>query len=759
MDKNIKSIDAGCAVNITAVFVLAAIVSLNAYYYFYWMADDSYISIRYALNFIYSGGVFYNAHENATGLVQGFSNPGMMPIYILLLKFTPDAMLALKFLGVFLYFCSAVIVYFLCRRFEVNRGIAFIGSVVIASSPILGVPSASGLETIFLCFFLTLSLWLLTSTSSILKVVSAFSFAYCASMRPEGLALVAVLVVAFLIEKISNRNAFFGDSAQTNQLFGRVSNVWILLFFALVFTFLLWQYSTYNSFFPNTSTTKTAGSGIESFFTLDRYKYLFDFFAYNPSYSVLWVAAFTIFFGSFFKCNLAPIRLLSILLCMPGIALAILGKHDYFPNFRYLAPYFPIFVFFTALNINYLISNSKYKVILSLFFVAISVAGLAMDIRTDSVMNNKFSFSPVVDASDKDFKNFRKFNGSYWAPFPRQSDLFSLFTPESGIVSYGNIGRPGINSMDVQIVDTAGLVTKDFALFRSRNIDGEKRIISLLKNYKPSIYVIGDGDRALQELVEPLMADGYLEKDWLKSDHEKVLISKDIYANDGGSTVPISVAIKRQKDTHILFPHDYLAAARYRDLLYLGQRTHELKELLAEFKKNPDFLWYSSALTEMLEFPFYSDRANDETNEKIEIQEDIKSNGVSIDLRRQDFLTFKAFNFNVGGAKNSKINLKAEICTATECISIGGSSIMTNDNGQGRLSVVFDRFKLLFPIQPVPKIINPELVYQYAGLPFKADASHAVLVLPDNIPQKINGVINVSIEGVDDGELQLAGIR
>jgi hypothetical protein len=262
-----------------ALFLSIAILYLNREFYH----DDSYITLRYARNFIEGSGIVWNPGE----YVQGYTNF----LHLILISFFGwlglDLVLASRIIGVAALGCLPPMVIFFGTAIDEKqrRPLWLLAAILVMTSAPMLVWSIGGLEgTLFSllvttgCFLFLLALS--KSTPVWLYAASGCSFALSFLTRPDGIVFI-VISSAFLLAKLKERPQTF------RNVIAFATPVAIL-----VLPYVIWQFTYYGDIVPNTFYAK---AGTPLMLRLHSgYRYLTDY-AMQPPYLLILVTASLLF--------------------------------------------------------------------------------------------------------------------------------------------------------------------------------------------------------------------------------------------------------------------------------------------------------------------------------------------------------------------------------------------------------------------------------------------------------------------------------
>jgi arabinofuranosyltransferase len=301
--------------------IVCIIVSILGQFYIFrdYTVDDTFITLRYARNFIQGHGLVFNAGEK----VEGFSNPLLLFLTIAVSYAGVPYLAAVKLIGALSYLvCLVISIRFIMRRIS-GFTLPLLIALVFSSFPVIFF-SITGLETVLFALLLLLSFVAVVNNGYELDWKLVFICVLCMLCRPEGL-MVSVIVYGSIL--LSRRN-------QGTPIFRRNDLSYIASFLVLVIAILIVRYLYYGSFLPNTFYAKlpwTQGSRV--FWLLrgfDDMAYFFGFF--GGAFGAFLLAIHLFHQGRWDYCYLSMIYLLFF---------AIFQKYaggDWMIGARFMAP-------------------------------------------------------------------------------------------------------------------------------------------------------------------------------------------------------------------------------------------------------------------------------------------------------------------------------------------------------------------------------------------------------------------------------------
>ncbi|MEN8007360.1 MAG: hypothetical protein ABFS42_10120 [Candidatus Krumholzibacteriota bacterium] len=232
--------------------VICLIYLAHALYYWEWVEDDAFISLRYAQNFVNGSGLVFNPGER----VEGYSNLGWVLYASLAIKLGLEPLVVLRITALLAGLAALVLSWraagILASKAKMS---ALFAPLFLALNPMLPRHSTTGLETVpfaalIMAGFVT-STGKPTSTNSgiflLLLVLLIF-------MRPEGV----VFALLFLLWRHVGSGIGTGPAPKPTSTL-----MWIefLAAFVVVTALFAWKWSYYGDPLPNTFYAKMTGEG------------------------------------------------------------------------------------------------------------------------------------------------------------------------------------------------------------------------------------------------------------------------------------------------------------------------------------------------------------------------------------------------------------------------------------------------------------------------------------------------------------------
>jgi arabinofuranosyltransferase len=329
-----------CFLIIATVFVLHAV-------YLGVVAEDAYISFRFAKNLAAGNGLLWNVGEAP---VEGYTNFLWIILNAMALRLGLDVGRFSQVLGLVASLVSLAYVYLFCRRL-MGHGpyLSLLPCAYLALSGPFATWATSGMETNFFTMLVLSATYHMVSYWRQKKVTSltlAFSLMTLAALtRPEGLGIFCILAGMHLL-----RGVFQGGLKELAR--GAMAAA---VFFILPFSvYFLWRFGYYGYLLPNTFYAKTGGT-IYQWIRGARYLFLFCFHFISPviplltaiATSLLWDTHWTTgHYAGFLKAgrhwfikSYATAVPLSLSLLYGGYIILVGG--DYMAMYRFIVPILP----------------------------------------------------------------------------------------------------------------------------------------------------------------------------------------------------------------------------------------------------------------------------------------------------------------------------------------------------------------------------------------------------------------------------------
>jgi hypothetical protein len=233
-------------------FVLIFLIFVAHSFYLSVVAEDAFISFRYANNLVNGFGLVWNIDEPP---VEGYTNFLWVIFCSMGLLLNLKLTIFSQLLGILSSVITLIYVYKIGTKIlGFKTKIALIPCLLLAVSGPFATWASSGMETNLFTLFIVCSIyyelnfWLNYNKSSLIFL---FLFLLLAALtRPEGFGFFLILIVLHFIKSKGNIS-----SASSRQLISAA-----LIFFIIPFTvYFLWRFSYFGYLLPNTYYAKTGG--------------------------------------------------------------------------------------------------------------------------------------------------------------------------------------------------------------------------------------------------------------------------------------------------------------------------------------------------------------------------------------------------------------------------------------------------------------------------------------------------------------------
>lgn len=233
---------------------------LHAAWYWPWLEDDAFISLRYADNLARGRGLVFNPGER----VEGFSNPSWVLAAAALLRLGADPLLWLRLLGIAAGALCLPLAWRLARAAAAPPSAwALLAPLFLAICPVLPRHSVSGLESSLFAALLAGGLLLaLRPPGRERPALLAAVLVLLGATRPEGPALaLALALLPHARDRWGQAPAPAGGGGEADGGAARRPSAWPLLaVLGALAIGTVWRWSYYGSLLPNTYQAKMTGT-------------------------------------------------------------------------------------------------------------------------------------------------------------------------------------------------------------------------------------------------------------------------------------------------------------------------------------------------------------------------------------------------------------------------------------------------------------------------------------------------------------------
>jgi arabinofuranosyltransferase len=423
------------------------------------LADDAFITFRYARNLARGEGLVYNPGER----VEGYTNFLEVVILAGLHRLGADLVKAGRALGLVSAAAAVLLTWAVARRTLAREtALALVAAALVAVDPYFAAWAGAGLETtLFAALLMASTLCLLSPplTRGTFLVCSAVAL-LLAWTRPEGVALYGVLAVC-------------AAAAGAGGVSQRVGVLWpgLALFVGVGAVYFLARWTYFGDLLPNTFYAKSA-------FTPNHFRRGLEYLkGFGSNGFVLWSLPLCAA-GGWTACSRRIWTLVALPLVAVGIAVAEGG--DGLPMYRFLVPAVPLLAVLLALGCE--------TASLQLRRVPGLVLGLSM-----AAVVCLFSFYPRQDEQLQRFLDQRDHEIPTWSATGRA--LRAAFPPET-TVAVVPIGAVGYYS-DLRVIDMLGLTDRTIARERDPQLGSgwaghEKHDGAYVLSRRPNILLLGN---------------------------------------------------------------------------------------------------------------------------------------------------------------------------------------------------------------------------------------------------------------------------
>lgn len=318
--------------------------------------DDSYISLRYAQNWLDGLGLVYNQGER----VEGFSNPPWVLLLALGLLLGFQGLAFSKVTGLLCLPVTIIASYHLAQRLvRPTRAWSSLVILLVVAFLALSLPmtfqTQTGLETSSYVALLMAALWRLDIESEDPRryPVSALLGAFAALSRPEAPALVFGLVLGRFMTAIQRARAREGSTSTWTAMRGL--GAWLGLLLTPCIAYLLFRLTYYGHWVANTYYAKGSSGRWELL-----QDYLRSYVFLEPALILVGLVGILLFLfqrhGTPAKEPVSRIAPLLVVLVMQLLFLLWIAT-DWMPNHRFLVPLLPPFLVLGAAGFGRLVEN------------------------------------------------------------------------------------------------------------------------------------------------------------------------------------------------------------------------------------------------------------------------------------------------------------------------------------------------------------------------------------------------------------------
>lgn len=236
-----------------AVILLAFVIIFTVHsIYLNCVAEDAYVSFRFANNLANGEGFVWNSGERP---VEGYTNFLWVVIMAVITKIGLGVEAWSQILGIAASILAFYYVYSLSMLIDEGKHsfINFIAVALMAISGPIATWASSGMETNLFMLFIIMSFYYFfrDEKNKRLTITSGIYVLFASLTRPEGV-MVFVILSAYYIGKNFRRNNWL----RIDKNFLK----WLLVFLVPGLIYFLWRYTYYGFLLPNTFYAKVGGT-------------------------------------------------------------------------------------------------------------------------------------------------------------------------------------------------------------------------------------------------------------------------------------------------------------------------------------------------------------------------------------------------------------------------------------------------------------------------------------------------------------------
>jgi arabinofuranosyltransferase len=337
---------------ITAIFLIHAL-------YLSTIAEDAFISFRFAKNLAAGNGLLWNVGDPP---VEGYTNFLWILISAGTLYAGFNLLIFSQITGIIVSIILLIYVYLFCRRIlEFDKYVSFLPVLFLAFSGPLATWATSGMETnlftllVFGSFYYLVSYWKFQKNK--LLIFSLLLNMLATLTRPEGFGIFLILTAFHLynLYKLKNRKGL-----QTGVVFA------LLFYIVPILIYFVWRLSYFGYLLPLTFYAKTGGTFYQWFRGL-RYIFFFSFHYLAPLVPIIFVFLFIksdrIRFLDFVKPGkkkndniFLSIQLIFIISFLYTFYIIFVGG-DYMAMYRFFVPILPFIYLLVASLLNSILKS------------------------------------------------------------------------------------------------------------------------------------------------------------------------------------------------------------------------------------------------------------------------------------------------------------------------------------------------------------------------------------------------------------------
>jgi len=371
--------------NKTVLFLFAGVAAVFIIHSLYLsvIAEDAFISFRFAKNLATGNGLVWNAGETP---VEGYTNFLWVLISSIILFAGLNLLISSQVIGLFASIILLIYLYIFCKKIlGFDKYTSILPSLFLAFSGPFATWATSGMETnfftlfVFASFYHLIFYWKYQKTGSM--IFSLFLIMIATLTRPEGFGIFLILTSFHLYHQFKE--------PKFNGI--RNSIIIILIFYILpILIYFIWRFTYFGYILPLTFYAKTGGTVYQWLRGL-KYLFFFSFHFLVPLVPIVLLYLFIkidrIKLSEIFKTkkstteiNIFSFKLCTILCLFYTFYIIIVGG-DYMAMYRFFVPILPFIYLLIGMVLNSIINysfNTKKQKFLFAVIILLTLGGTVL---------------------------------------------------------------------------------------------------------------------------------------------------------------------------------------------------------------------------------------------------------------------------------------------------------------------------------------------------------------------------------------------